>query len=193
MYTSDFEQNLPLPTLTHSDVFYARQLWVHNFGVHDCVDNTGIMHMWDGSTAKRGSCEVASCLESLLKERSTGAQRLVLFSDGCSGQNKNRVVVAFFLRLVQSGFYKSIDHKFLVRGHTFLPNDRDFSCIEARKKVEKAYIPSDWVRIVQQARARNPFCPQDISMNHKQPAGSLKTRFTDQNWCNSELQECCVV
>ena len=28
MYTFDFQQNLPLPTLTHSDVFYCRQLGV---------------------------------------------------------------------------------------------------------------------------------------------------------------------
>ena len=53
MYTFDFEQNLPLPTLTHSDVFYCRQLWVYNFGVHDCVSNKGIMHLWDETSAKR--------------------------------------------------------------------------------------------------------------------------------------------
>ena len=97
MYTFDFEQNLPLPTLTHSDVFYARQLWVFNFGMHDCVDNTGIMHMWDESVAKRGACEVASCLKSCLEERRTGGRRLIFYSDGCSGQNKNRILLAFFL------------------------------------------------------------------------------------------------
>jgi len=169
---------LPLPTLTHSDVFYARQLWMYNFGVHDCIDGTGIMNMWDESTAKRGSCEVASCLQSIFSEGQTGAQRLILFSDGCSGQNKNRVVAAFFLRLTRDG------HKFLVRGHTFLPNDRDFSSIESRKKVEKAYIPTDWVRIVQHARAKNPFivnhCPQNVFQNHKEVASCLKTKFTDQ-------------
>ena len=183
MYTFDFEQNLPLPTLTHSDGFYARQLWVYNFGVHDCVDNTGIKNMWDESTAKRGSCEVVSCLQSLLEDRQTGAQRLILFSDGCCGQNKNWVMVAFLLRLIEQ-IYRSIDHKFLVRGHTFLPNDRDFSCIEARKKVEMAYVPSDWVKIVQEARAKNPFivnhCSQDFFVNHKQSSSCIKTRFTDQ-------------
>ena len=51
MYTFDFEQNLPLPTLTHSDVFYCRQLWVYNFGVHDIVSDEGIMHVWDETTA----------------------------------------------------------------------------------------------------------------------------------------------
>ena len=39
MMTFDFEQNLPTPTLNHNDMFYARQLWTYNFGIHDCVSN----------------------------------------------------------------------------------------------------------------------------------------------------------
>ena len=42
MYTFDFQKNLPLPTLTHSDVFYCRQLWVYNFGIHDCIADEGM-------------------------------------------------------------------------------------------------------------------------------------------------------
>ena len=52
------------------------------------------------------------------------------------------------------------------------------------KKVEMAYVPSDWVKIVQEARAKNPFivnhCSQDIFMNRKQSSSCIKTRFTDQ-------------
>ena len=36
MMTFDFQQNLPLPNLTSSDMFYSRMLWVYNFGVHNC-------------------------------------------------------------------------------------------------------------------------------------------------------------
>ena len=134
MYTFDFQQNLPLPTLTHSDVFYCRQLWVYNFGIHDCVSDKGVMHLWDETTAKRGSSEVASCLHRCLSQRSTGAKHLVLFSDGCPGQNKNRIIATFLLKLVHDGQFEQIDHFFLVRGHTFLPNDRDFSVIEREKR-----------------------------------------------------------
>ena len=42
-------------------------------------------------------------------------------------------------------------------GHTFLPNDRDFSVIEKTKPVEKAYIPDDWVRIVSSSKTNKPF------------------------------------
>ena len=141
MYTFDFQQNLPLPTLTHSDVFYCRQLWVYNFGIHDCVSDKGVMHLWDETTAKRGSSEVASCLHRCLSQRSTGAKHLVLFSDGCPGQNKNRIIATFLLKLVHDGQFEQVDHFFLVRGHTFLPNDRDFSVIERKKDGGKSIPP----------------------------------------------------
>lgn len=40
-----FQQNLETSTLRHN-MFYTRQLWTYNFGVHDCVVNQGIMHLW---------------------------------------------------------------------------------------------------------------------------------------------------
>ena len=51
MITFDCEQNLPTPNLHHSDVFYARQLWVYNFGIHDCVAEQGYMMMWGENVA----------------------------------------------------------------------------------------------------------------------------------------------
>ena len=74
MLTFDFQQNLPTPNLKHQEMFYARQLWMFNFGVHDCVSNKGYMFMWPETTAKRGASEVISCLETFLTENSTGAR-----------------------------------------------------------------------------------------------------------------------
>ena len=45
MYTFDFQQNLPVPSLTSSDQFYLQMLWTYNFGVHDCKIEDGIMHL----------------------------------------------------------------------------------------------------------------------------------------------------
>lgn len=74
MLTFDFQQNLPTPNLTHQDMFYARQLWTYNFGVHDCLANKGYMFMWPETTAKRGSSEVVSCLDTFLTKYNTGAR-----------------------------------------------------------------------------------------------------------------------
>lgn len=72
MITYDLEQNLPTPTLKHNDMFYQRQLWTYNFGIHDCVAEQGHMYMWDETVAARGSSEVASCLNHYLLNNRTG-------------------------------------------------------------------------------------------------------------------------
>ena len=41
MITFDLQQNLPTPNLNHNDIFYLRQLWTYNFGIHDCVIEQG--------------------------------------------------------------------------------------------------------------------------------------------------------
>jgi len=53
--------------------------------------------------------------------------------------------------------FEQIDHKFLVRGHTYLPNDRDFVHTEKRKDIAQVYIPSDWEKVVREARPKKPF------------------------------------
>ena len=85
MISFDFQQNLPTSNLKHNDVFYARLLWTYNFGIHDCVEEKGYMHMWDETLPKRGSSEVASCLQHFFQNFCTGAKSLVSFSDGCGG------------------------------------------------------------------------------------------------------------
>lgn len=43
--TFDFQQNLETPNLRHNDMFYLRQMWTYNFGIHDCVQGRG-MYMY---------------------------------------------------------------------------------------------------------------------------------------------------
>ena len=59
-----------------------------------------------------------------------------MYSDSCSGQNRNIKTVLSLLKLVQSEDIKakSIELKFLLSGHSYLPNDADFAVIEAYAK-----------------------------------------------------------
>ena len=116
--------------------------------------------MWDESTASRGSQEVGSCILSHLKEINSDATNLILYSDACGGQNRNIYLVCLWLHIVASSEYSltNIDHKFMVPGHSFLPNDRDFGHIElSRRKAQHIYVPHDWEQVVIQARRKNPF------------------------------------
>ena len=46
MFTFDLQQALATPLLTTNVVFYKRQLWTYNLGVHDCKTDRGHMYMW---------------------------------------------------------------------------------------------------------------------------------------------------
>ena len=70
-----------------------------------------------------------SKLESSLQGR-TGLT-LRLFSDACSSQNKNSVMLCLLARFVErSKVFHRVVHTFPVRGHSYMPPNRVFGRIE---------------------------------------------------------------
>lgn len=155
----DLEQVIFTPTLTHSDMFYSRQLSNYNLGLHVADTNVGIMCLWDESLSGRGGNEVGSVILKALLSHDIFAtkDKLIVWSDNCIGQNKNRMLLMVYIYLVAIGKFVQIDHKFLVSGHSYLPCDRDFGQIENRKRVCKLYVPQDIEKIITEARHKNPF------------------------------------
>ena len=161
--TFDLQQNIPVPTLTHSAMFYLRQLCVYNFGIHECDSGNGIMCVWNECIAGRGSDEIASCLLQYFTELRSTATKLACYSDSCFGQNKNFTLICLWNWFINRKQFKQIDHKFLVRGHAFLPNDRDFSHIEKCKAAAHVFVPQQWEEVITSAQQANPFRVQQMS------------------------------
>ena len=42
----DLEQQFSLPNLTHSQMYYSRQLTAYNLGIHDEIRRKGVMCLW---------------------------------------------------------------------------------------------------------------------------------------------------
>ena len=156
----DLQQTLPTPHLSTNVVFYKRQMWTYNFGVHDGGSDQRTMYMWHEGTAARGSIEIGSCLLKHVSTISTSATRLVLYSDSCGGQNRNIHLLCLYLHIVGNPNlpFDVIDHKFMIPGHSYLPNDRDFGVIEqAKRRHPQIYVPQEWYELVRTACRSNPF------------------------------------
>lgn len=166
--TFDLEKALPVPTLTCSIAYYKRFMYVYNFGIHECSSDVGYMHLWDETIAPRGSQEVASCLLKHINENCTHFKQIVMYSDACTGQNRNIKLALVLLRLVQdkNNSIQIIDHKFMTSGHSFLPNDADFGVIEMKAKKNVLYGPSDWHNIISSAKSKKPFVVTKMSQNN---------------------------
>lgn len=152
----DLEKTLPTPMLTCSSVYYLRQLWTYNFGVHDLSNDQAMMFMWHEGEASRGSQEIGSCLVKYVQQLPPSVEHLIAFSDNAGGQNKNKNIIKFWMFLVASSSLQTVDHKFLISGHSFMECDQDFGIIEKCKKhLQYVFVPADWENVV--ARASRKF------------------------------------
>lgn len=67
----DLQQVLSVPNLTHSEMFYRRQLSCYNFCVSLGDTQTSYMCLWHEGIANRGGNEIASCLLRIINLRIT--------------------------------------------------------------------------------------------------------------------------
>ena len=178
--TFDMMQNTPVPSMTHQSMYYLRQLYVIVLGIHQTSDDAACLYAWDESTAGRGPDEIASCLTKHVSLRVKYVRHLICYSDNCFGQNKNFLVMCLFNTLINEKKFVRIDHKFLVRGHTYLPNDRDFGQIEKKKRGRIFYTPGHYINFLREARPKKPFIVDEMTAEDILDHSSLTRQYTDR-------------
>ncbi len=175
LLTFDLMQNLPVPTLTHGSMFYSRQLWVYNFGIHNSTTGSATVCLWNEAIAGNGDLLLPP--QQYLDRLPPQIKKLTVYSDSCFGQNRNFQMVCFWNQQLL-GRFEQIDHKFLVSGHTYLPNDRDFAHIEKRKDSARVYVPADWEVVVREARPRTPFDVKPMESSQFLDFSELSKQYT---------------
>ena len=154
----DLQQALPTPRVTTGMAFYLRKLMTYNFDIHNYKTGQGFMSVWDEVTANRGAAEIISCIKHFIDEHvPEHVKKLYIFSDNCSGQNKNIFLNMFYLSLIHSGRFKEITHLYFRPGHTYMAADRDFSLIEKNMN-NRAWIftPDEHIDVIK--ATRRPGC-----------------------------------
>lgn len=88
----DLQQVILLPKFNESKLFYKRRLSNYNFTIYNLKTKQCDCFLWHEGISRRGSSEISICL----------FYQLEIFTDGCSGQNKNSIVAAMLLHSVSS-------------------------------------------------------------------------------------------
>ena len=174
----DLQQVIFLPISNDSKLFYKRRLSNYNFTIYDIKSKECHCFLWHEGLSKRGSCEISTCLYkylNFLDEK--GIKNVSLFSDGCTGQNKNSIVTSMLLHVVSTS--KNIETISL----NFFESEGDsaHSAIEhAIKKCVKLFVPSQLSPVVRLARRDNPYIVHSLTsedfLNFKQFSEDLKIR-----------------
>ena len=156
--TFDLQAVLYTPCSLVSLMYYMRKFCYYNFTIFSLATLSGSCYVWTEVEAKRGSCEIATCLNLHLLSLSPPTDHVIFYSDACGGQNRNQVIAACFLEAVETiPSINIIDHKFLESGHTQMECDSMHSAVDHAKKHTAIYTPYRWDTVLRQARRRNPY------------------------------------
>lgn len=173
----DLQAALPAPKGDVSTFYYKSRLNCFNFTVCELQQKgLGNVHsyFWHEGEGNRGSNEIGSCLLKFIKDiaerNSSDDCEIVLYSDNCGGQNKNKNIITTYLYAVANYNIKSITHKFLVVGHSQNEGDCVHSIIE--KNIKRAlksgpiYLPSQYAVLIASARKTgSPMQMNELSHN----------------------------
>lgn len=154
----DLQAVLPCPTGEASSFYYVSKLNVLNFTLYDIKSHEGTCFLWHEGEAHRGSNEIGSCILKFLQIICEQDKDLnvVFYSDNCTGQNKNKFIIALYLYALYNLPLKSITHKFFVVGHGQSEGDSVHAMIERQikkyKKSSPIYVPDQYGCIIRAAK-----------------------------------------
>ncbi|XP_053386206.1 uncharacterized protein LOC128550688 [Mercenaria mercenaria] len=154
----DLQSVLYVPCSLVSLMYYMRELCCYNLTFYSYGDKQGTCFVWSEVHAKRGASEVATCLKLHLQSLPAESDHVVLYSDACDGQNRNKIIASCLLHFVNTiPNIKIIDHKFLESGHTQMEVDSMHAAVEFAKKKTMIFVLSQWDTVIHMARRKKPY------------------------------------
>lgn len=152
-FCMDLESVLLAPSTEASAMYFKTKLSVHNFTVYNMATGAVSCYVWNETEGGVTANEFASCIINHLRNMGH-YEEITIFSDGCTYQNRN----VFLSNAIQQYVNETgitVQHKYLVRGHTHMEVDNSHSLIERALKGKTINVPYDYVQIMVSAR-KNP-------------------------------------
>ncbi|KAK3907355.1 NAD kinase, partial [Frankliniella fusca] len=154
--TFDLQKVFYSPKSEVGEFFYNRKLSSYNFTIFDCTTGQAHCFVWDQTTAQRGSNEIASCVMMFMEEAvRNGITEFRIYSDSCSGQNKNKFLYSMYY-LAARKYNIKIIHRYLEKGHTQMECDSVHAQIEKKTRNTEIFTPAQWYGYIKSAKVQKP-------------------------------------
>lgn len=164
LITMDLQAVQLCPRMYASALYYKQKLRVHNFTMYNLETHQSTNFWWHECEGKLEASNFVSCIIDYLQTQfSQSSLDIIIYSDGCGYQNRNSILSNALLAFSVIN-KKTIEQKFLVKGHTQMECDSVHSLIERGLDKREIYLPGEYVSITKQAR-KNPF-PLDTKYLH---------------------------
>lgn len=178
VFCMDLQSVLLCPKSNVSSLYFKTKLTVHNFTFYDLHSKNGYCFLWHeaagGLTANDYSSIICNFLEDNVIKNLTAEQSIVIFSDGCTSQNRN-VTLANALVNLSVLHNVTIEQKFLEKGHTQMEADSIHSTIERKLKNIDINVPADYVGVCLKARKfPSPYKVKYLDYTFFKDFGSIK-------------------
>ncbi|KAF0749901.1 Uncharacterized protein FWK35_00022965 [Aphis craccivora] len=123
--TFDLQSVLQIPSSEVSSMYYSRKLCTYNLTLYEAASpNKAFCYLWTELEGQRGSSEIGSALLKWINQLPQNLNEISLYSDTCSGQNRNQYIAALFLFVVNNSQNINIlTHNFMESGHSYMEVD----------------------------------------------------------------------
>lgn len=144
--TLDLLAILQITKGTVGQLYYLRKLAVYNLTIYESpLPNNAYCLCWNETHDKKGSNEIGTCIYYYVNNYlCPEIKHLAIFSDTCSGQNRNQLIAVLLLWAVQHSHVNVIEQKLLESGHTYMEEDSMHSPIEYARKYMNITSMNDW-------------------------------------------------
>ncbi|CAH2101311.1 unnamed protein product [Euphydryas editha] len=161
IFSFDCQKNMPLPKIPDQSTYYSRQLYFYNFTIVEGNSKSALTkenvfsYCWtEDEFAKDANLIVSSVYHRLCNtDFPPECNQVRLMADGCTGQNKNSMLIAMlscWLTKDAPAQIHLVEVVFPVVGHSFLPPDRVFARIEKElRKLENIIKPKEYFDVVE--------------------------------------------
>lgn len=154
--TMDLQAVKVCPVVQASSIFFKTKLSCHNFTIYDVVSHHSTCYWFTECDCDLVASAFTSCIIDYLEKHCTAKNLpIIIYSDGCTYQNRNNVLSNALLTYALKNKIP-VFQKYLERGHTQMECDSVHSCIERKLKNRDINLPSDYISASKEARTK-PF------------------------------------